>query len=72
MRSALRDDPDPLLRLNLLSEGLIPNVPNEGVELEGTEEIDEVLFFATSCEETRSRGSGRPRRAADARKRSRP
>ncbi len=52
VRSALRNDPDPLLRLNLLSEGLIPNVPNEGVELEGTEEIDEVLFFATSCEET--------------------
>jgi pimeloyl-ACP methyl ester carboxylesterase len=27
VRSALRGDPDPLLRLNLLSKGLIPNVP---------------------------------------------
>jgi pimeloyl-ACP methyl ester carboxylesterase len=27
VRSALRNDPDPLLRLNLLSEGLIPNLP---------------------------------------------
>ena len=27
VRSALRHDPDPLLRLHLLSEGLIPNVP---------------------------------------------
>ena len=29
VRSALRHDPDPLLRLHLLSEGLIPSVPIE-------------------------------------------
>jgi pimeloyl-ACP methyl ester carboxylesterase len=52
VRSALRHDPDPLLRLNLLAEGLIPNVPNEGTGGEGPAEIDEVLFYDTSCEES--------------------
>jgi pimeloyl-ACP methyl ester carboxylesterase len=52
VRSALRRDPDPLLRLNLLSEGLIPNVPDEGTSSEGSGDIDEVLFYATSCEES--------------------
>jgi pimeloyl-ACP methyl ester carboxylesterase len=49
--SALHHDPDPLLRLHLLSEGLIPNVPTEGNTGETAEEIDEALFAATSCEE---------------------
>jgi pimeloyl-ACP methyl ester carboxylesterase len=51
VRSALHNDPDPLLRLNLLAEGLIPNVPHNPPS-EGSHEIDEALFLATSCEET--------------------
>jgi pimeloyl-ACP methyl ester carboxylesterase len=52
VRSALAHDPDPLLRLNLLSEGLIPNVPIEsGTSEGGSQEIDEALFITTSCEE---------------------
>jgi pimeloyl-ACP methyl ester carboxylesterase len=50
VRSALHNDPDPLLRLHLLSEGLIPNVPN-GHTGENAEGIDEAVFLATSCEE---------------------
>ncbi len=49
--SALRHDPDPLLRLYLLSEGLIPNVPNSP-PVESSDSIDEALFIDTSCEET--------------------
>jgi pimeloyl-ACP methyl ester carboxylesterase len=52
VQSALRSDPDPLLRLHLLSEGLIPNVPPEGTTGESSQEIDEALFATTSCEET--------------------
>ncbi|HEV3319075.1 MAG TPA: alpha/beta fold hydrolase [Solirubrobacteraceae bacterium] len=48
--SALRRDPDPLLRLELLSEGLIPNVPGKR-PVESSESIDETLFVDTSCEE---------------------
>jgi pimeloyl-ACP methyl ester carboxylesterase len=48
--SALRHDPDPLLRLYLLSEGLIPNVPNSR-PTESSNGIDEALFIDTSCEE---------------------
>ena len=51
VQSALRDDPDPLLRLHLLSEGLIPNVPTEGNIGEISQQDDEALFFTTSCEE---------------------
>ncbi|MGA8365593.1 MAG: alpha/beta fold hydrolase [Solirubrobacteraceae bacterium] len=50
MVSALRHDPDPLLRLELLSEGLIPNVPGKR-PVESSESIDETLFVDTSCEE---------------------
>jgi pimeloyl-ACP methyl ester carboxylesterase len=50
VRSALRHDPDPLLRLHLLSEGLIPSVPERPVE--SAEAVDEALFVTTSCEET--------------------
>jgi pimeloyl-ACP methyl ester carboxylesterase len=55
VQSALRHDPDPLLRLNLLSEGLSPNVPlsphGSQAELEASEEEDNALFLTTSCEE---------------------
>ncbi len=50
VRSALRGDPDPLLRLHLLSDGLIPSLPKQPLEAEA--EIDEALFVTTSCEET--------------------
>ncbi len=48
--SALRRDPDPLLRLELLSEGLIPNVPGKQ-PVESSDSIDETLYVDTSCEE---------------------
>jgi pimeloyl-ACP methyl ester carboxylesterase len=53
VRSALKGDPDPLLRLNLIAEGLIPSVPIKP-EREGErgEEEGNALFIATSCEET--------------------
>ena len=51
--SALRHDPDPLLRLYWLSQGLIPNVPagRRSSTTESSESIDEALFVDTSCEE---------------------
>ena len=53
VRSALRHDPDPLLRLHLLSEGLIPNVPSAySAAASEAPQIDEALFATTSCEET--------------------
>jgi pimeloyl-ACP methyl ester carboxylesterase len=55
VQSALHHDPDPLLRLKLLSEGLIPNVPlqprGSQAEREADEEEDNALFIDTSCEE---------------------
>ncbi len=51
VESALRGDPDPLLRLHMLSEGLIPDVPGSGGS-EGPAAVDEALFATTSCEET--------------------
>jgi pimeloyl-ACP methyl ester carboxylesterase len=51
VRSALRNYPDPLLRLELLAEGLIPNVPGGRPVEESSEGIDEALFVATTCEE---------------------
>jgi pimeloyl-ACP methyl ester carboxylesterase len=49
VQSALHGDPAPLLRLNLLSEGLIPNLP--GTPLASSDGIDEALFLDTTCEE---------------------
>jgi pimeloyl-ACP methyl ester carboxylesterase len=53
--SALRREPDPLLRLRMLSEGLIPNLPPQPrgtqAEREANEEENNALFLATSCEE---------------------
>jgi pimeloyl-ACP methyl ester carboxylesterase len=60
VRSALRGDPDPLLRLNLLSEGLVPNLPGtptasatraRGRAQASSDGIDEALFVDTTCEE---------------------
>jgi pimeloyl-ACP methyl ester carboxylesterase len=50
VHSALRNYPDPLLRLEALAEGLIPGVPG-GHAAEESEQIDEALFVTTSCEE---------------------
>jgi pimeloyl-ACP methyl ester carboxylesterase len=53
VQSALRGEPDPLLRLKLLSEGLVPNLPtppHAQAEQEQSEE-DNALFLTTSCEE---------------------
>jgi pimeloyl-ACP methyl ester carboxylesterase len=66
--SALRHDPDPLLRLELLSEGLIPNVPGKR-PVESSESIDETLFVDTSCEELPfpwQRSASAPTRLAEA------
>jgi pimeloyl-ACP methyl ester carboxylesterase len=60
VQSALRGDPDPLLRLNLLSEGLVPNLPGTPTAAAATSSradassdgIDEALFVDTTCEET--------------------
>jgi pimeloyl-ACP methyl ester carboxylesterase len=51
VKSALHDDPDPLLRLQALSEGLIPNVPSAQTAA-ADEEGGEALFVATTCEES--------------------
>lgn len=51
VRSAMRNDPDPLLRLHLLSEGLIPNLPPSGLRA-ASGEVDDALFATTICEET--------------------
>jgi pimeloyl-ACP methyl ester carboxylesterase len=69
VRSALHNDHDPLLRLHLLSEGLIPNVPVESTSTEAAPEVDEALFAATSCEETPfpwQRGAPASTRSAEA------
>jgi pimeloyl-ACP methyl ester carboxylesterase len=55
VQSALHHEPDPLLRLKLLAEGLVPNLPTpprgSQAEREASEEEDDALFLATSCEE---------------------
>jgi pimeloyl-ACP methyl ester carboxylesterase len=51
VRSALRNYPDPLLRLQALAEGLIPNVPGGHPVEESSEQVDETLFVTTTCEE---------------------
>jgi pimeloyl-ACP methyl ester carboxylesterase len=53
VHAALAGDPDPLLRLNLLAEGFIPNVPTQPpAEAEQAADEGNALFTATSCEET--------------------
>jgi pimeloyl-ACP methyl ester carboxylesterase len=52
VRSALRRDPDPLLRLNLLSEGLVPSVPIENSGGEAEQGVDAPLNATTLCEES--------------------
>ncbi|HTZ85062.1 MAG TPA: alpha/beta hydrolase [Solirubrobacteraceae bacterium] len=53
VRSTLRGDPDPLLRLNLIAEGLVPSVPVKPErERIANQEENNALFITTSCEET--------------------
>ena len=69
VRSALDRDPDPLLRLHLLSEGLIPNVPRESANVESAPSVDEALFATTTCEESPfpwQRAAGRTTRLNEA------
>jgi len=71
VQSALHGNPDPLLRLNLLSEGLIPNVPlpPHSPTEESSEEENNALFLATSCEEKSfpwQRGAAPSTRSAEA------
>jgi pimeloyl-ACP methyl ester carboxylesterase len=49
--SALRGDSAPLLRLNLLSQGVVPNVPGTPTAAAGSGGVDEALFVDTTCEE---------------------
>jgi pimeloyl-ACP methyl ester carboxylesterase len=71
--SALDKDPDPLLRLDRLSQGLIPNVPlpprGGKAEQEARKEENNALFLATSCEEEPfpwQRGAAPATRSAEA------
>jgi pimeloyl-ACP methyl ester carboxylesterase len=48
--SALRGDPSPLLRLDLLSEGFVPNLPGTPTA-DASGGVDEALFVDTTCEE---------------------
>jgi pimeloyl-ACP methyl ester carboxylesterase len=72
VHSALNNDPDPLLRLNLIAEGLVPSVPirpSPEAERVASEEENNALFLATSCEETLfpwQRAATAPTRAAEA------
>ena len=51
VHSALHGYPDPMLRLQAIAEGLVPNLPSIATA-SGEEETDEALFATTSCEET--------------------
>ncbi len=55
VHSALNGDAGPLLRLNLIAEGLVPSVPvkpSPEAERISKEEENNALFVTTSCEET--------------------
>jgi pimeloyl-ACP methyl ester carboxylesterase len=72
VHSALNSDPDPLLRLNLIAEGLVPSVPirpSPEAERVASEEENNALFLTTSCEETLfpwQRAATQPTRMAEA------
>jgi pimeloyl-ACP methyl ester carboxylesterase len=69
IRSALHGEPDPLLRLQALAEGLVPNVPVGRREASSEEATDEALFVTTSCEEAPfpwRRGADQATRLAEA------
>jgi pimeloyl-ACP methyl ester carboxylesterase len=56
VRSALDNDPDPLLRLYLIAQGFIPSLPAGPIDPEAEqtalEEENNALYYATTCEET--------------------
>jgi len=51
VHQALSNYPDPLLRLEALAEGLVPNLPHTHA-VEESPELDEALNAATICEES--------------------
>jgi hypothetical protein len=53
VRSALRGDPAPLLRLRLLAEGLVPNLPGHPPVPISADQIDTPVLIDTTCEDTR-------------------
>jgi pimeloyl-ACP methyl ester carboxylesterase len=52
VRSALRHDPQPLLRLGLLATGRTPSVPGTAPPLPEEGQEGNALYWATRCEET--------------------
>ncbi len=72
VHSALNGDPDPLLRLNLITDGLVPSIPvkpDPEAEKVSKEEENNALFVTTSCEETLfpwQRAASAPTRMAEA------
>jgi pimeloyl-ACP methyl ester carboxylesterase len=72
VQSALKGDAGPLLRLNLIADGLVPNVPvkpKAEAERASTQEENNALFVTTSCEETPfpwQRSAGATTRLAEA------
>jgi pimeloyl-ACP methyl ester carboxylesterase len=61
VRSALQGYAEPLLRLQALSEGLIPNVPGEPPPKPNpAQEIDSALLIDTTCEDTPGSAQARP------------
>jgi len=56
VHAALDNDPDPLLRLYLIAQGLIPSLPSGPIDPEveqiASEEENNALYFATMCEES--------------------
>jgi pimeloyl-ACP methyl ester carboxylesterase len=52
VKSALHNDPGPLLRLHLLAVGLIPSGLQAQASAEPAPELNEVLYAVTTCEES--------------------
>ncbi len=52
VKSALRGEPDPLLRLTMLVDGLVPSALQAHASAEPAPELDEALFATTICEES--------------------
>jgi pimeloyl-ACP methyl ester carboxylesterase len=68
--SALHGNPDAILRLEAMSAGLVPNLPESQHVAEPAKETDEAVFAATTCEETPfpwQRSAGASQRLAEAR-----
>ena len=69
--AALHHDPAALLRLKLLSEGLVPSLPR-GRRRKTPDEVDSALLIDTTCEDTPYPGRGKARPPPGSRKRTPP